>query len=148
MRLIRLIKRTTFGFTLVELLVAMGVIAVLAGAIVAVVNPADYLKKSRDTRRVADLRVIQTALEQAYGNDNSYPAAIPTDGSVFTGSGGIVYLNVTPKDPDSAKIYFYAKDKTCDGGDSTGYILCAKTETSSNSCSYTGGYNYCVTNPF
>jgi type II secretion system protein G len=61
------------GFTLIELLVVIAIIGLLASIVLASLNSAR--KKSRDARRLADLKQLQNALE-LYANDNSgnYPA--------------------------------------------------------------------------
>ncbi|HDM31972.1 MAG TPA: prepilin-type N-terminal cleavage/methylation domain-containing protein [bacterium] len=50
------------GFTLVELLIVIGIIAILAAATLVVLNPAEMLKKSRDTQRVQDIDTLSTAI--------------------------------------------------------------------------------------
>lgn len=146
-----LAKSTRRGFTVVELLVTIGIISILTAAIVAVIRPLDYIKRSRDTRRISDLKVIQTALEQYYGSENVYPATIPTDGSALVNPGGTVtFLNTTPKDPDSTKTYTYFQG-ACDGtASSTKYTLCTDLEMSTGtSCPDAGiSGNYCAINPF
>lgn len=46
------------GFTLIELLLVIGILSILATVAVLVVNPAEYLRQSRDVRRAADLDTI------------------------------------------------------------------------------------------
>lgn len=55
--------RNTFGFTLVSLIVTLGVILVLAGSIFVAVNPAGRIATARDTRRQQDLVVLAKALK-------------------------------------------------------------------------------------
>ena len=50
------------GFTLLELLIVIAILAVLSVALVLVLNPAESLKKSRDTQRMSDLATLKTAL--------------------------------------------------------------------------------------
>ena len=50
------------GFTLVELLVVIALIAVLAVAVVLTLNPAELLKQGRDSTRISDLANINSAL--------------------------------------------------------------------------------------
>ena len=42
------------GFTLVELLIVIGIVAILATIVVLVINPVELLKESRDSRRLSD----------------------------------------------------------------------------------------------
>ncbi len=54
--------RNPRGFTLLELLIVISIIAVLSVALVLVLNPAETLKKARDSQRIADLNTLKTAL--------------------------------------------------------------------------------------
>lgn len=55
-------KSLSKGFTLVELLVVIALIAVLAVAVILTLNPAELLKQGRDSTRVSDLGNINSAL--------------------------------------------------------------------------------------
>ncbi len=59
------------GFTLIELLVVIAIIGVLASVVLASLNSAR--KKSRDARRVADIKQVQLALELYFDSKGSYP---------------------------------------------------------------------------
>ena len=50
------------GFTLLELLIVISIIAILSVALVFILNPAETLKKARDAQRIADVNTIKTAL--------------------------------------------------------------------------------------
>lgn len=50
------------GFTLLELLIVIGIIATLSVIVMLVLNPAETLRKSRDTQRMSDLATLKTAL--------------------------------------------------------------------------------------
>lgn len=50
------------GFTLLELLIVVSIIAILSVALVLVLNPAEALKKSRDAQRISDLSTMKSAL--------------------------------------------------------------------------------------
>lgn len=50
------------GFTLLELLIVISIIAILSVALVFILNPAETLKKSRDAQRISDLSTLKTAL--------------------------------------------------------------------------------------
>ena len=66
-------KRSSTGFTLIELLIVIAVIGVLVSSLVFVINPRGQLARSRDVQRRADLKSLQTALEQYHNDHGEYP---------------------------------------------------------------------------
>lgn len=62
------------GFTLIEMLVVVAIIGLLSSVIL--VGLGDVRKDARDTRRIADVRQIQNALEIYYSTNQSYPQDI------------------------------------------------------------------------
>ncbi len=106
------------GFTLIELLVVIAIIGVLASIVLASLNSAR--KKSRDARRVTDLKQIQLALELYFdGGSSQYPAANATTCASPPGTGATEnyglqdlvingYMPQIPRDPlDNTKCYRY-----------------------------------------
>ena len=71
-------KKAKAGFTLIELLVVIAIIGILASVVLASLNSARL--KSRDARRVADIKQIQLALELYFdeniGSGQGYPAVL------------------------------------------------------------------------
>jgi prepilin-type N-terminal cleavage/methylation domain-containing protein len=61
------------GFTLIELLVVIAIIGLLSTLAVVALNSAR--QKSRDSKRVADIKQIQTSLELYFADQNGYPTA-------------------------------------------------------------------------
>ena len=50
------------GFTLLELLIVIAIIAILSVILIVALNPAETLRKTRDSQRVSDLSSLKTAL--------------------------------------------------------------------------------------
>lgn len=120
-------KIQTKGFTLIELLVVIAIIGLLAT--LAVVALGNARQKSRDAKRVADIRQIMTAislyqtdrLDASYPPGNSLtlgagsscsgaPCALLTENSGFTnvGDGSRIYMGSVPADPGSNSYVYTA----------------------------------------
>ena len=50
------------GFTLLELLIVITILAILTLVVVLFINPVEMLKKSRDVQRMSDLATVQSAI--------------------------------------------------------------------------------------
>jgi prepilin-type N-terminal cleavage/methylation domain-containing protein len=61
------------GFTLVELLVVIGVLSVLASGLLIAINPAQQLAKARNTARKNALKQMSDALERYKAVNGTYP---------------------------------------------------------------------------
>jgi len=116
------------GFTLVELLVVIAIIGLLSTLSIVALNSARA--RSRDARRVADVKQIQTALEMYFNDAASYPAAVASGTSIAydTGIGTTTYMQVVPTPP--------TPDDGC-----TGSVEYSYTQTGSGA-SYT--LEYCL----
>lgn len=72
------------GFTLIELLVVIAIIGLLSTLAVVALNSARA--KSRDAKRIADVKQMQTALELYFNDAGSYPAQGATTPIVLGGT--------------------------------------------------------------
>ncbi len=66
-----MLKENKKGFTIIELLVVIAIIGLLATISMVALNGAR--KKSRDAKRLADIKQYQTALEMYFNDNNKYP---------------------------------------------------------------------------
>ena len=88
------------GFTLIELIVVIGIIALVATATIAVLNPFGQFQKARDARIKSDLSQLQKALETYYQDKGGYPSSTSEykilDGTttINWGSSKILYSEV------------------------------------------------------
>jgi prepilin-type N-terminal cleavage/methylation domain-containing protein len=125
------------GFTLVELLIVIGILAILAVVVVLVLNPAQLLAQARDSQRISDLGSIKSAIGlylatatsptltatttcTASGCSTGGPfgsESINSSTAVF-GTGWVAIdlssttggspLSALPLDPTNSDLYFYA----------------------------------------
>lgn len=130
------IKFQEQGFTLIELLVVISIIGLLASVVLVSLNGAR--KKARETKRLADIRQLQTALELYYNDNNAYPgdpgyAFTDTTNSVITGPTQALapYLSKIPNDPSYPpwSSYYYV-------GTPTDYGIYYCREIATPSCCY------------
>lgn len=71
--------RTQRAFTLIEILLAIGIIAVLATVVVVSLDPISRFRDARDARRLSDIQSILSAVHQyVIDNQGAFPAGIDT----------------------------------------------------------------------
>lgn len=97
------------GFTLIELLVVIAIIGLLST--LAVVSLNNARSKSRDAKRVSDIKQVQTALELYYADQNGYPSGsgivlgsstarcLSSSGFAATCTGATTYMGNVPANP-------------------------------------------------
>lgn len=116
------------GFTLIELLVVIAIIGLLATIITASLSTAKA--KSRDARRIADIKTLQTALDLYYNDNYAYPTSLS---SLVPN-----YVPVLPTDPSTNASYKYtvfpASGSNCNSSNpAIKYHIGAVLEQSNNS---------------
>ena len=103
------------GFTLLEVLLVVAIIAILAGIVILAINPNKQLGDSRNSQRSADVHTILNAVHQYSIDNNGIPAAITTTATeICNTTGGSCaspvtidlgalttnnFLSAIPKDP-------------------------------------------------
>jgi len=66
-------KLKNLGFTLVELLIVIALIAILSVAVLATINPIEQANKARDAKFKNDAAEVMNAYERFYASQNKYP---------------------------------------------------------------------------
>ncbi len=96
------------GFTLIELVVVIGIIAVLVAIVLVALNPARQFQQANNTKRRSDVSAILNAVEHyAVANRGVYPAGVLTSVQTIEQSGGVdlcsmlvpTYIAALPVDP-------------------------------------------------
>lgn len=83
-------RQTRSGFTLVELLVVMSIIALLLT--IAVPRYLNSVERSKEAVLQSDLRTMREAIDKYYGDHAKYPSSLD---DLVTGK----YLRSVPEDP-------------------------------------------------
>lgn len=113
--LLRILKKQRQqGFTLIELIVVIGMLGILLISVITTFNPVAQYNKATDGTRQHDLEQIQRSLDAYYNDTGCYPTSL-TFGQKWS-SGSQVYMDKIPQDPscaiDSTKCYEYETDTT------------------------------------
>lgn len=101
------------GFTLVELLIVISLIAILSVAVLATINPIEQANKAKDSSTQNDAAEILNAYERYYANAQEYPwirfnntPALSAESAVFLDSTmtgfGICYADPATNDAEAA----------------------------------------------
>src|ERR1035437_6215172 len=73
--------RTKRAFTLIEVLVVIGIIAILAAVVLVAVNPSRQFKLARDSQRVSNVNALLNAVGQ---NIAEHKGQLICSGNIFT----------------------------------------------------------------
>ncbi len=100
----RLQKTSNQGFTLIEVIIIVALLAILAVIAFQYLN-AGAMKKARDAERKDDLHRIKVAFEEYYSDNGCYP---PPDILATCSSSDLApYINQVPCDPATREPYVY-----------------------------------------
>lgn len=100
------------GFTLIEILIVIGIIAILAGIVLVAINPARQFRQAGNTQRESNVNAILNAIGQYTVDnkgDNSELGLSSTTSKIISKSGADIcsklmptYIPALPTDPNSS----------------------------------------------
>lgn len=104
-------RRYNEGFTLIELMVVIGILAILLSIVLVAINPARQFAQANNARRRSDVLAMLNGIHQyAADNNGALPPGLPVSGETAnvssTGTGDVfcaaivpIYLAELPRDP-------------------------------------------------
>ncbi|HZJ18448.1 MAG TPA: type II secretion system protein GspG [Patescibacteria group bacterium] len=110
---VRKTNSSILGFTLIELITSVAVLAIIATISVVALDPFTQFQKAGDARIKSDLSQIEKSFELYYEDNGKYPDATASykinslGGEIDWGTAWQPYMNILPKDPRSNRNYVY-----------------------------------------
>lgn len=150
------ILRKNKGFTLVELMIVIAIIAVLVSIILIAVNPVRVIHDAQDTKRRTEINQAKTALQLYYNDNKDYPASTALVSSLQPNYWRLVpsvsyygYKRISSTDyivgtqlnnPSNDDIATFTK---CNGGAAVSNLVSFKDPTVTFNLPTTGGFIVC-----
>lgn len=133
------------GFSLIELVVDIAILATLLVVLFLLVDPITQINKARDATRKNDLTQLQTTLDTYYNDHGCYPTELPFGGEWRDGS--TVYMREVPQDgncrSNPSSCYLYQVD-TSSGCPQWNILFAKQDKIAPTSCTLDQVASYCL----
>nr|MDA3815018.1 type II secretion system protein [Patescibacteria group bacterium] len=104
----RFAPRNDSGFTLMELLITLGIIVILASVVIIAINPGDRMQKARNDQREINVNNLYSVLRSYKSKEGDLPICVGiTEGDIYDCEVVLVsdYIVALPEDPSSSCSY-------------------------------------------
>lgn len=125
--------RNKKGFTLIEILLVIVIIAILAGIVIVAINPAKQISSANNAQRSSDVKAVLDAVHQyEIDNKGALPKEITSTATVIGDGTGQIdictllvpkYIAAMPVDPTATGAHY-----TSCADYNTGYTIMANTD--------------------
>lgn len=110
----RFLPQYKSGFTLIEILIVIALIAILATVVLIAINPGRQFAQARNSQRLSNIHTILNAINQNMADNKgiftcSSASTLPTTPTTITSASGVdlraclvpIYINEIPVDPSA-----------------------------------------------
>jgi prepilin-type N-terminal cleavage/methylation domain-containing protein len=131
-------KENKIGFTLIELIIVLAIVAVLAAILITIIRPQQIFQNLRDTQRMSDLKNLANAINlymtdmQNKGQD----IVLTPSGTVLTVPNGVILNELNAACRGLIPTIFYSTANV--GGTAAGFLAARATTTRTVATSTTG----------